>query len=267
MSARTYQLLWAEEFDGAKGSAIDLATWNYNLGDGTEYGIPGWGNSEREYYVEEAAKLDGESNLVVTASRLPADNPYSCYYGPAAEWQSAKLTTFKKVHFKYGRVEGRLRIPSGLGTWPAFWMLGTNIESVPWPSCGEIDIMEARGDLPTTLYGTVHGPGYFGDHGLGKTIETPTPLAEGFHTFAIDWLPGEITWFLDGVEYQRLSADQAKPNEWVFDHDFYLILNLAMGGHFTGPIDPDLNQAQYLLDYIRFFSIDGVGQVKAPVSL
>ena len=95
----------------------------------------------------------------------------------------------------------------------------------------------------------------------------PTPLADNFHTFAIDWLPGEITWFYDGVEYQRITADQARPNEWVFDHEFYLILNLAMGGHFTGPIDPQLNEAQYQLDYIRHYSIDGVGQVNAPLSL
>ena len=258
---RKYELTWAEEFDLAPGAQPDPKVWNFDLGDGTAAGIPGWGNSEREYYLPEAAAFDGQSNLVVSATRQPADNPYGCYYGTPAEWTSAKLTTLNKLHFRYGRIEGRLQIPKGLGTWPAFWMLGSNIASVPWPQCGEIDIMEARGDLPTTLYGTVHGPEYFGDQGLGTTILTPAPMADDFHTFAIDWLPDEIRWYFDGELFHQTSASEAAPKEWVFNHDFYLVFNLAMGGHFTGPIDPALNSAEYKLDYIRHYSIDGVGEV------
>lgn len=254
-----YKLQWACEFEGPGGSRPDPATWNFDLGDGSQHGIPGWGNSEREYYMESAAELDGASNLVITASRLPADNPHEAYYGTPAEWSSAKLHTFGKVHFQYGRVEGRLWMPSGLGTWPAFWMLGTNIAEVSWPQCGEIDIAEARGDMPNTLFSTLHGPGYFGDHGLGRPISAPFELSGGYHTYTLDWLPGKIRWLLDGVECGRRSAPEAAPLEWVFDHEFYLIVNLAMGGHFTGPIDPELNEAVYKLDHIRHYSIDGVG--------
>jgi beta-glucanase (GH16 family) len=138
-------------------------------------------------------------------------------------------------------------------------MLGTDLPTNPWPACGEIDIMEMRGDLPRRLYGTVHGPNYFGEHGKGRVWDQEIDLTDDFHTYAIDWLPGKISWFLDGEEFHEVSRADVAPDEWVFDHEFYLVMNLAMGGHFTSAIDPSLNSAEFRLDYVRHFSIDGVG--------
>ena len=266
-----YTLLWSQEFDGPKGEGVDPATFVHDIGDGSAHGIPGWGNSEREYYIESAAQTDGDSHLVITATRMPvvtesnptgephADNPYPAYYGTAAEWTSAKITTFNKISLQYGRVEARIRAPKGLGTWPAFWMLGTDIREVPWPQCGEIDIMEGRGDLPSTLYGTLHGPGYSGEFGKGKVIDTEIDLSDDFHTYAVEWVENEIRWFFDDDMYARNTAAEIAPLEWVYNKPFYIIVNLAMGGHFTGPIADDLNTSQVEVDYIRHYSIDGVG--------
>ncbi len=260
------ELLWSLEFDGPHGQAPDSSVFNHDSGDGVAAGIPGWGNSEREWYLD-AAHTDGRGNLVISADRTdPANDPIAAereaYYGGPAEWTSAKLTTLDKLHFSYGRIEARIKAASGSGTWPAFWMLGTDIRTVPWPQCGEIDIFEGRGDRQHAVYGTLHGPGYSGETGRGLIFEAPVPNDEGFHTYGIDWLPGEIKWYYDGHLFQTLSKNDLSPNEWVFDHDFYLILNLAMGGHFTGPIDPSLNHAEYTVDYIRHYSLDGVGESK-----
>ena len=266
-----YELLWSQEFDGPHGEAIDPQTWVFNLGDGSTYGIPGWGNSEREYYLESAATIDGSSNLRIQATRQPVftednpsgqpfeDNPYPAYYGTAAEWTSAKLTTLNKVSLMYGRVEARIKAPQGLGTWPAFWMLGTDIEKVPWPQCGEIDIMEGRGDLASTLYGTLHGPGYSGEFGKGKVIDTNITLSDDYHIYAVEWIEDEIRWFFDDEMYAVTRAADIAPLEWVYNKPFYIIVNLAMGGHFTGPIDETLESATLLIDYIRHYSINGVG--------
>lgn len=255
-----YQLLWEQDFNQPAGTPPSAADWRNDIGDGVAAGIAGWGNQEREYYIEEAARTNGEGSLVITASRQPAENPYPVYYGGNAEWTSAKLTTYNKVGFKYGRIEARIKMASGLGTWPAFWMLGKNIAEAGWPQCGEIDIMEGRGDLPSTLYGTLHGPGYSGDNGRGKVIDTGVTLSDSFHVYAIEWLPGQIKWLLDGECYATATRQDLGELEWVYDAEFYLILNLAMGGHFTGPIHPDLNHAQLEVDFIRHYSIDGVGE-------
>ena len=257
----SYQLLWNQEFDDSVGTGVDGSFWRHDLGDGTDHGIAGWGNQEREWYLHEAAQQDGESCLRITATRQPDANPYLAYYGKPAEWTSAKITTYDRVSFQYGRMEARIKGPSGLGTWPAFWMLATDLAVTPWPQCGEIDIMESRGDMPSTLFGTLHGPGYFGDHGKGKTIDTGIDLSKDFHTYAVEWLPNKISWFFDDEKYAENSADEIAPLEWVYNKPFYVICNLAMGGHFTGPIDPQLNHAEMLIDYIRHYSIDGVGEV------
>ncbi len=266
-----YTLLWSQEFDAPAGNGVEADTWVHDIGDGSAYGIPGWGNSEREYYLEEAARTNGDSLLTITATRMPvftddnptgepsAANPYPAYYGTAAEWTSAKITTYKKVSLLYGRVEARIRAPKGLGTWPAFWMLGTDIREVPWPQCGEIDIMEGRGDLPSTLYGTLHGPGYSGEFGKGKVIDTQVTLSEDFHTYAVEWEQDEIRWYFDDNMYARNTAAEIAPLEWVYNKPFYIIVNLAMGGHFTGPIADDLTESTLEIDYIRHYSINGVG--------
>ena len=261
------ELTWSVEFDEPEGTAPDASVFGNDIGDGTAAGIPGWGNSEREWYLADAAKTDGRGNLVIRAERTdPATDPVAAartaYYGGPAEWTSAKLTTLDRLHFAYGRVEARVKAPTGLGTWPAFWMLGTDIRTIPWPQCGEIDIFEGRGDHQRRVYGTLHGPGYAGEFGRGLIYEAPVDNDSDFHTFAIEWLPGKISWFYDDHCFQTLTAKDLAPNEWVFDHDFYLVMNLAMGGHFTGPIADDLRNAQFVIDYVRHYSINGIGEVK-----
>jgi beta-glucanase (GH16 family) len=256
------KLLWSEEFNAGSGLRPDSKTWNNQNGDGTEFGIPGWGNQEREFYIPAAATMDGESNLLIHAQRIEdqPDRP-DTYYGKA-EWTSARLATNDKVTFKYGRIEARVKVPTGVGSWPAVWMLGTDIHDNPWPACGEIDIIEARGCAPREVIGTVHGPGYCADNGRGTSIWLEADLSDDFHVFAIEWLPSGITWYLDGEKYFSTSPEDIAPLEWVFDHEFYLLINLAIGGGFAGPIEDSLMEADFVLDYIRHYSIDGVGEVK-----
>lgn len=269
-SNESYVLLWSEEFDGAKGTQINPREWNFNIGDGSDYQIPGWGNQEREYYTDQSTQLDGKSNLVIQANRkyVSADNHeyndseldhYMTYYGTPAEWLSGKITTFQKLAFQYGRIEARLRVPEGIGTWPAFWMLGYDIQANTWPHCGEIDIIETRGDMPTTIFSTLHGPGYSGEEGKGLVLDTGLVMSDDFHVIAIEWYENEISWFLDGNQCLRLKAQDLEPLTWVYNKPFYLIVNLAMGGNFTGAIDPEVTEATFAIDYIRYYSIDGIG--------
>jgi beta-glucanase (GH16 family) len=254
-------LLWSDEFEGAPNSLPRLAYWNFDIGDGTSAGIPGWGNQEREWYLPDQARINGNSELVITAERNTNPDLYPAYYGKSAEWLSSKLTTKDKVEVLYGYIEARVKIPSGVGTWPAFWMLGNNIVEDAWPQCGEIDILEVRGKDPGNLVATIHGPGYFGDNGCGKEWRTPVAMNDDFHTFGVEWLPDGITWLFDGKVYSRKIKADVAPSEWVFDHPFYIITNLAMGGGFTGDIDPLLERAEMKIDYVRVYSVDGVGEV------
>lgn len=264
----TLELLWAEEFEGSAGAPPDLNSWGFMIGDGSTLGIPGWGNEERQFYIPEAVSLTGRSELAISATRMPVSavgeptnsNPYFCYYGTAAEWTSARISTLGKIGFKYGRIEARMQMPVGAGTWPAFWMLGSDIADNHWPNCGEIDIAEGRGDFPCRLFGTVHGPGYFADNGRGAVLDADFQLGEGFHTYAIDWLPEAITWYVDEQQYSHVSKSDVPEGKWVFDHEFHLLLNLAMGGNFAGAIDPQLESATFTIDYVRHFAIDGVGE-------
>ena len=260
-SGAALKLLWSQEFAEPEGSSPNSRFWNFDLGDGSSAGIPGWGNMEREWYLPEQAATDGSGSLVITATKLPADNPHQAYYGKPAEWASAKLHTAGKISVLYGRVEARVRVPKGAGTWPAFWMLGTDLVEVTWPQCGEIDILEVRGRDPHTLVGTIHGPGYSGEHGSGTEIAVEADMSAGFHTFAVEWLPGSISWYIDDRHYQTKTPANVAPNAWVFEHPHYIIMNLAMGGGFTGAIDPALTHAEMAIDHVRVYSLDGVGQV------
>lgn len=277
-SDKTYELLWSEEFDGDKGSSINPREWNFDIGDGSNYQIPGWGNQEREYYTDESTLLDGNSHLIIQAHRKyvsDEDHEYSeselthymTYYGTPAEWLSGKITTYKKLAFQYGRIEARLRVPVGKGTWPAFWMLGFDIRTNTWPHCGEIDILETRGDMPTTMFSTLHGPGYCGEDGKGIVLDTGTVISDVFHVVAIEWFENEISWFLDGKLCLSITAKDLGTLEWVYNKPFYLIANLAMGGNFTGAIDPELTTATFALDYIRYYSIDGIGTLHRDAEL
>jgi beta-glucanase (GH16 family) len=260
-SEKRLALLWSEEFDGPAGSPVNPAHWQHDIGDGTASGIPGWGNQEREYYLESQAFQNGNSCLVIEALRMGETNPYQCYYGKPAEWISSKLTTYNKIGFQFGRLEVRMKAPIGVGTWPAFWMLGERIVEDTWPLCGEIDIFEGKGVEPKMVFGTLHGPGYSGERPHGKVILANHDLSEDFNVFAIEWIENQITWFINGEEFFKATNEDVRPNEWVYNQPFYLITNLAMGGHFTGDIDPDLQSARLEIDWIRYYSVDGVGKL------
>ena len=255
---RVYKQLWEEEFVGAAGSLPNPQVWTSQDGDGSNTAAGGgWGNRERQYYVPSLATLTDQGALRILATKSEADK-YTCYYKGACEWVSGKYITKDKVTFKYGRFEARIKGPVGAGTWGAFWMLGADIDDRPWPWCGEIDVTELVGKDPLQSYGYLHGLLSGGFGGRGTTVSMPNGFASEYHTYAVDWLPDQVDWYLDGV----LFGSQPKVDkDWVFDHPFYLIVNLAMGGNLGGPIDPNLNHASMDFDWIRFYSINGVGEV------
>ncbi|MBN2005402.1 MAG: family 16 glycosylhydrolase, partial [Anaerolineae bacterium] len=247
-----WTLAWSDEFSGTAGAAPDPANWGYDLGGG------GWGNNEREYYTDrrENSALDGAGHLVITATtENTATTPYECHYG-ACEYTSARLLTSDKFSFVYGRAEARLKLPSGQGIWPAFWTLGSNFDTADWPNCGEIDIMENIGREPNIVHGTVHGPGYSGGDGIGGGYTLTTALSEDFHVYAIEWEPDEIRWYVDGIHYFTVTRAQieAAGDTWVFDHPFFFIMNIAVGGYWPGYPDGTSTFPQTMeADYVRVY--------------
>ena len=253
------QYLWSQEFNEPSGTApsntyFDL-TSDYAAGDGSFIGNPGWGNNERQWYTPSQARTDGAGNLVLTAKKTVAGDNLNCYYGTCT-WKSAKLITLGKVGFKYGRIEIRAKISGGRGQWPAIWMLGANQPSVGWPQCGEIDIAEMKGDLPNMLWGTLHGPGYLN---RGGTTAIPGGFT-GYHIYRIDWVANRIIWYIDGVKFHEMRNTYIDGNEWVFNTEQYLLLNVAMGGNFVGnSISSSLTSTTMSVDYIHYSSLNGAG--------
>jgi beta-glucanase (GH16 family) len=247
----TWQLVWSDEFDGPSGSSFDATKWVAELGGN------GWGNQEREYYTTrpENIALDGSGHLVITARAEPANTTDSCWYG-TCRYTSARIKTKGLFAQTYGRFEARIRIPRGQGLWPAFWMLGDNIDAVGWPKSGEIDIMENIGREPNIVHGTMHGPGYSGAAGIGgpSTLATGA-FADDFHTYAVEWMPGLITWYVDDTKYFQVTPTSIPSTAtWVFDHPFFLLLNVAVGGGW--PNDPDATTTfpqQMVVDYVRVY--------------
>ena len=223
---------FSDTFDGPAGAPVDGSKWQLETGDNVN-------NHERQYYTSGTnnAALDGQGHLVITAKKENPGN-YQCWYG-SCQYTSARLNTSGKFAAQYGHVEARMKIPRGQGMWPAFWMLGTDIGQVGWPNSGEIDVMENVGFEPSVVHGTIHGPGYSGSGGIGAAYSLPggQAFADAFHTFAVDWAPGSITWSVDGNVYQRRTPADLGGKTWVFDKPFFLILNLAVGGYWPG--DPD----------------------------
>jgi beta-glucanase (GH16 family) len=252
MNPSTTKLVWQEEFDQPVGTGPDPAKWVHDLGDN------GWGNNELQAYtasrdnsvvVDDPEASRGRA-LVIRALRTPVGG-----------YTSARINTQGKFSIKHGRIEARLKLPRGQGIWPAFWMLGDGFGRVPWPACGEIDIMEMVGHQPGTLYGTLHGPGYSAGDGLVKSIELPAgeTFADTYHVFAVDWWPGRIDWRLDGKIYHSLTAaDLPAGMRWVFDDTpFFLLLNLAVGGKWPGyPDDTTILPQEYRIDYVRVYRLD-----------
>jgi beta-glucanase (GH16 family) len=260
-----WHLLWREEFGGPAGTPPDPRVWNHEIGDGTANNIPGWGNSELQYYTADAANgaQDGQGNLVITARA--SDGSLVCYYGPCL-YTSARLTTQGKREVGFGRVEARVRLPRGAGLWPAFWSMGTDLPQVGWPRAGEIDVMEWVGRAPTQIFGTIHGPGYSGGESFGGIHDFGRDISEETHTFAVERQPGEIRWYVDGILYHRATPADVAPDPWVFDHPFFLLLNMAVGGNFGGPVGEGTVFPQRLkVDYIRVYGArDTAERFEAP---
>ncbi len=184
-SPANWKLIWGDEFNSKSGTAPNVNVWGQEVGDGTVNGIPGWGNSELEYYTGSTNNVatDGLGNLQIITKK--ADGSLMCYYGPC-EYTSARLLTKNRFEVAYGRVEARIKVPQGSGLWPAFWMLGTDIDQVNWPQTGEIDIMENVGRLPNQVFGTLHGPGYSGGQSYGGSYTLGKPVGNDYHIFAVD---------------------------------------------------------------------------------
>ncbi len=248
-----WSLTWSEEFNEPAGTPPNPAIWSYEVGDGAVNRIPGWGNNELQYYTSSTdnSATDGNGNLVITAAE--ADGSLVCYYGPC-DYTSARLISQYKAEFAYGRVESRIRVPQGAGLWPAFWSLGTDIGEVGWPQTGEIDIMEFVGREPNEIFGTIHGPGYSGGASFGGFFDFGEPVYTDYHTFAIEWQPDLIEWYVDDILYHTAVPADVAPNEWVFNDPIFLILNVAVGGNFGGPVGDDTTFPQSMVvDYVRVY--------------
>lgn len=233
-----YTVVWEDDFTGAAGALPSNANWGFDVGTD-------WGNAQLEYDTNRPvnAQLDGAGNLRIIARQ-------ESWLG--RNYTSARITTAGKREFTYGRFEARIKLPSGQGLWPAFWLLGGNIGSVGWPQAGEIDIMEARGQEPTVLHGSLHGPGYSGGAALTRRYTlTSGRLDTEFHVYRVDWSSQQIRWFIDDRLYHEVSRGD-QPGNWVFDHPFYLILNVAVGGNFVGaPSGSTTFPQEMVVDWVR----------------
>jgi beta-glucanase (GH16 family) len=235
-------LLWQDEFEGPAGTLPDPARWRFDVGTD-------WGNRQLEWDTDRAenVSLDGEGHLAITARQEEfAGQSYT----------SGRIKTQGLFARTHGRFEARIRMPVGQGIWPAFWLLGSDIDDVRWPACGEIDIVEFLGHEPRAIHGSLHGPGYAGGAAIGRRHA----IAEGgfhlgFHTYAVEWDEASITWFVDGFAYHRVTpADLPRGADWVFDHPFFILLNVAVGGNWPGPPDETTVFPQTMLvDYVRVY--------------
>ncbi|MUP44939.1 glycosyl hydrolase family protein [Gramella sp. BOM4] len=225
-------LLWEANFDD--DSELDTSVWNYEIGNGDN----GWGNQEAQYYTDENTSIvDG--NLLITARRESESG---------FDFTSSRITTQDNFEFTYGRVEARAKLPEGGGTWPAIWMLGNNFDEIGWPDTGEIDIMEHKGTEPGVIHGTLHYPGASGGNANGNTTTIQNPSSE-FHTYTMEWSAERIVFLVDGEVYHTYVNNPDSP----FNKDFFLIMNVAMGGTFGGNIDPDFQESSMEIDYIRVY--------------
>ncbi len=230
----TPTLVFSDEFNS--NGAPDANKWGYDIGTGSG----GWGNNELQYYTSRP------ENVVVQSGVLKIIARKENYLGSA--YTSARLLSKGKYSFKYGRIEVRAKFPTGVGTWPAAWMLGDNINSVGWPACGEIDIVEHLGRDLNKIYGTLHYPGRSGGNADGNTIIIPDATT-AFHTYTVDWSSTAIKIYVDAQLYHTVNNSIAIP----FNQNFFILLNMAMGGNFGGPVDPAFTNATFEIDYIRVY--------------
>ncbi|NHF59525.1 glycoside hydrolase family 16 protein [Flavobacteriaceae bacterium TP-CH-4] len=240
------ELTMQDEFDvdGAPNSTL----WAYDIGTGEN----GWGNQELQYYTDRSENVTVQNgNLLITAKQEDFQG---------SGYTSARLLTKDLFEQRYGRFEARIRLPYGQGIWPAFWMLGADIDENPWPGAGEIDIMEYRGQDPTVLIGSIHGPGYSGGNAISKEYKLENDRFDtGFHIFGIEWGPDFINFYVDDILYNQITpedVDEETNGEgtWVFNKPFYILMNLAVGGTFVGsPNEETIFPQTMLVDYVRVY--------------
>jgi beta-glucanase (GH16 family) len=241
--ALEWQLVWQDDFEGPAGQQPDTSRWRFDIGTD-------WGNSQLEYDTDrpENVALDGGGHLAIIAR----EESYS-----GRDYTSGRINTRGLFEHTHGRFEARIRLPIGQGIWPAFWLLGADFEEVGWPACGEIDIMEYRGQEPRILHGSLHGPGYSGGQAITTRFELPgeTGFNADFHVFAVEWEGGRITWLVDDVRYFTVTPrDLPAGGRWAFEHPFFIILNVAVGGHFVGAPDSTTTFPQTMLvDWVRVY--------------
>lgn len=234
-----WELFWHDEFDGTE---LNRQNWTFDIGGG------GWGNQESQAYTDRPENVRVENGMLVIEARQEPK------FVSGREFSSARIKTQGLHAWQYGRVEARLKLPYGQGIWPAFWMLGEDLTTKGWPAAGEIDIMEFVGREPDRIYATVHAPGYYGGSGVGSSLTTSADsLRNDFHVYAIEWEQNEIRWYFDDQQYFKLTP-QDVPDQWVFDHPFFVILNLAVGGRWPGYPDDTTVFPQFLyVDYVRVY--------------
>jgi beta-glucanase (GH16 family) len=225
-------LIWSDEFD--QPGAPNPAKWGYDVGAG------GWGNAELQFYTSRI------ENAVVSNGTLKIISTKENYSG--SSYTSARLLTKEKFSFKYGKVEVRAKMPTGIGTWPAAWMLGSNINTATWPNCGEIDIVEHKGSDVNKIYGTLHYPGHFASTADGGTKVISGATTE-FHIYSCEWSAASIKFYVDEVVYYSFANNNTLP----FNQNFFVLLNLAMGGNFGGSVDAGFTNATFEVDYVRVY--------------
>ena len=241
-------LSWSDEFTAANGSPVDSTKWTFDIGG------KGWGNNELQTYTDRRANAVVENgSLVIRALKETFTGPDKI----TRNYTSARLITKNKFSQQYGRFEARIKLPYGQGIWPAFWMLGNNIDAVGWPRCGEIDIMENIGREPSVVHGTLHGPGYSGANGITANYVLPNAqkFSADFHTFAVEWEANVIRFYVDDLLYKTLGPANLPPEtQWVFERPFFIILNVAVGGTLPGKPDATTNFPQTMrIDYVRVY--------------
>ncbi len=233
-------LVMEDNFDTE--GAPDGQIWGFDIGTGEN----GWGNQELQYYTDRPENVKVDNGVLLITARQEAFE--------GSQYTSSRLLTKDKFEQQYGRFEARIRLPYGQGIWPAFWMLGADIDENPWPGAGEIDIMEYRGQNPTVLIGSVHGPGYSGGQAISKEyILEGDRFDTGFHVFGIEWGPEYINYYVDDVLYNQITPEDVT-GTWVFNKPFYILMNLAVGGTFVGSPNAETEFPQTMIvDYVRVY--------------
>jgi beta-glucanase (GH16 family) len=232
-----WTVVWSDEFDASDGARPDATKWTMREGGG------GWGNEELEIYTARAENAFVRGGALHLVARREADGRIT----------SARLDTQGKFAFTHGRVEARLRLPAGAGLWPAFWMLGSEFgRDGAWPACGEIDILELIGKEPTRIHGTLHAPGDASDEGTTAVLDRAAGFADDFHRYGIEWEAGAVRFLFDGEVYATRTEADLGGRPWTFDHDFFLLLNLAVGGSWPGPPDATTPwPSEVVVDWVR----------------